>query len=305
MIKDFKDLEKSLQGRQGKRRLLVVSAHDVDTLKGVHLAIERGLVEPILLGREDLIRKAMDKVAAKGEAMVFPRESIVHCSDDENAARAAVEMIRSGQGDAIMKGSCRTADLLRQVIHRETGIRKSRVMSHVGVFQVPGYHKPVAMTDGGMIPHPNLEEKKALIENAAEVVRKLGCSLPKVACLAAGEDVNPKAPETLHGAELKEMNRKGEISGCIVEGPISYDLAVSKEIAERKGYRSPVAGDADILLAPDMATGNILAKSWTVSCSGVMAGIVVGAEVPIVLVSRGASTEEKYLSIVLAVAATL
>lgn len=299
MINSFDRLTEIALRHTRRKRLVVVSAHDRHTLSGVCDACLRGIVEPILLGREGLIREIIQK-----EGIHFPQVTILDHPDDREGAKVAVGMIRRGEGDVLMKGGCRTADLLREVVHKDTGLRGSHIMSHVGVFQVPGYHKLVAMTDGGMIPHPTLEEKKASIENGVALLKTLGYTEPKVACLAAGEDVNPRAPETLHGARLKEMNKAGEIQDCIVEGPISYDLAMSKKSAEEKHYHSPVSGEADILLVPNMAAGNILAKSWTISCGGIMSGIVVGAQAPIVVVSRGASTEEKYLSIVLAVAGT-
>lgn len=297
MIRDFDQLTEIALGGP-RKKIIVVSAHDPHTLEGVCEACRRGIADPILLGKEKLIREIIQK-----ETLDFPSVTIIDSPGDREAAKAAVRMIRDGQADVLMKGNCRTADLLKEVVHKDTGLRRSHIMSHVGVFQIPGYHKLVAITDGGMIPHPTLEEKKELINNGVELLKALGYTMPKVACLAAGEDVNANAPETLHGAKLKEMNEKGEIRDCIVEGPISYDLAMSKEAAEAKHYHSPVVGDGDILLVPDMAAGNILAKSWTITCGGIMSGVIAGAGAPIVLASRGASTKEKFLSIVLAVGA--
>ena len=294
MIRDFDQLMEIALGGP-RKKIIVVSAHDLHTLEGICDACRKGIAEPILLGKEKLIREIIQK-----EPLDFPSVTIVHSPDDREGARIAVQMLRKGQGDVLMKGNCKTADLLRAVVHKDSGLWDGHTMSHVGLFQIPGYHKLVAITDGGMIPHPSLEEKRELIKNAVELLKALGCTMPKVACLAAGEDVNPNAPETLHGAKLKEMNEKGEIRDCIVEGPISYDLAMSREAAEAKHYQSPVVGDGDILLVPDMAAGNILAKSWTVTCGGTMSGVVTGAGAPIVLASRGASTKEKFLSIVLA-----
>jgi phosphate butyryltransferase len=297
MIRDFDRLIE-IADNMPEKRLVVVSAHDRNTLEGVYHACNEGFVTPVLLGREDRIREIIAE-----EEMIFPRLQIINCSDDGEAASEAVAMIVRGEGDVLMKGVCKTADLLRAVVSKETGLLQGGLISHVSVCKVPRYHKIIALTDGGMVPHPTLKQKAELIINAVELMHSLGYEEPKVACLAGGEDVNPKAPETVEGAALKAMNQRGELPGCLVEGPISYDLAMSKEAAKLKGYGSPVAGEADILLVPNMATGNILAKSWTVSGGGTMSGLVVGAKVPIVVVSRSASSEEKFLSIALAVAA--
>jgi phosphate butyryltransferase len=162
----------------------------------------------------------------------------------------------------------------------------------------------VITTDGGMMMYPDLEQKKKIIENAVGVLHSLGYENPKVGVLAAVETVNPKMPESVDAGKLKEMNQNGEITGCIVEGPISYDLAMNKESAEIKGFVSPVAGDPDILIVPNITAGNILGKCLVYSAGAKMAGFIVGAKVPIVLTSRGSSSEEKYLSLVISAAAS-
>jgi phosphate butyryltransferase len=177
-------------------------------------------------------------------------------------------------------------------------------MSHVSIQEVPSYHKLLITTDGGMMMYPDLEQKKKIIENAVEVLHSLGYENPKVAVLAAVETVNPKMPESVDAGKLKEMNQNGEITGCIVEGPISYDIAMNKESGEIKGFVSPVAGDPDILIVPNITCGNILGKCLVYSAGAKMAGFIVGAKVPIVLTSRGSSSEEKYLSLVLSAAAS-
>ncbi len=177
-------------------------------------------------------------------------------------------------------------------------------MSHVGLFEVPNYHKLVVLTDGGMLLHPTLEQKAQIIENAVDSLCNMGYENPKVAALCAAEKLNQKAPESVDAAALKEMNEKGELKGCVVEGPISYDIALSKEIADFKGFESPVAGDADVLLVPDMAAGNFIGKAWVIQGGGRMTGLVVGAKAPIVLTSRGSGADEKFYSIVFAAAAS-
>src|SRR5699024_7205537 len=186
---------------------------------------------------------------------------------------------------------------------KEKGIRTDRLMSHFAILEIPTYHKLLVITDGGMVMYPSLEEKKQIIQNAVDVMLSLDYKEPKIGVLTAVEKVNPKMPETVDAAELKKMNENGEIKNCIVEGPISYDLSMNKESAETKGFHSPVVGDVDILLTSNITAGNTLAKSLIYSGNSKMAGFIVGAKVPVVLTSRGSSTEEKYLSLVLSAAA--
>ena len=219
----------------------------------------------------------------------------------EDAAAAA--LVREGKADLLMKGKLDTAVLLKAVVNKEHGLGKGGVMSHFSIFEVPGYHKLLCPVDGGMMTYPTLEQKKAIIENTVGVLHAMGYECPKVGVLACVEKVNPKMPETVEADALKQMNQRGEITGCIVEGPVSYDCAMSKEIAEFKGFDSPVSGDCDVLVAPNIHAGNIMGKLLTVTCGARLAGMMVGAKCPIVMTSRGSSAEEKYLSIVLAAAA--
>lgn len=202
-----------------------------------------------------------------------------------------------------MKGKIQTADLLRAVVNKENGLRTGKVMSHIVIHEIPTYHKLLAVTDGGMMMYPNLDEKKQIIENAVSTFLALGYENPKVAVLAAVETVNPKMQESVDADMLKKMNIKGEIKNCIVEGPISYDLTMSKESASIKGFVSPVTGEADIIVVPNITVGNILGKSLVYSAGAKMAGFIVGAKVPIVLTSRGSTSEEKYLSLALSASA--
>jgi phosphate butyryltransferase len=211
--------------------------------------------------------------------------------------------VNEKKADLIMKGKIQTADLLRAVVDKERGLRTGSVMSHIAIHEVPSYHKLLAVTDGGMMMYPKLEEKKQIIENAVKTFIAMGYENPKVAVLAAVENVNPKMPETVEADALKMMNVKGEIKNCIIEGPISYDLTMSKESAEIKGFNSPVTGEVDILVVPNITAGNLLGKALIYSAGAKMAGFIVGAKVPIVLTSRGATAEEKYLSLVISASA--
>lgn len=292
-IKNFNELIKNVQGFNSKKKVAIVSAHDKHTLEAVFKAKKDNIIEPILIGDRKKIIEILKDI---NESLEY---QIIDVKSDIEAADKAVELINEKKADFIMKGKIQTADLLKSVVNKEHGLRTGKIMSHVVIHEVPNYHKLLAVSDGGMMMYPSLEEKKSIIENAVSVFLNLGYECPKVAVLAAVENVNQKMPETIDAYELKNMNKINDIKNCIVEGPISYDLAMSKESAEIKGYVSEVTGEVDILIVPNITTGNILGKSLVYSSGAKMAGFVVGAKVPIVLTSRGSSAEEKYLSLVL------
>ncbi|HCX61533.1 MAG TPA: phosphate butyryltransferase [Clostridiales bacterium] len=293
-LKNFKELIAKVQNNDTKKRVAVAAAHDEHTLEAVFKAVNDKLVEPVLIGDKEKIVKMLGNLSVN-----FDENEIIHTSDDTEAAEKTVELINEGKADFIMKGKLQTADLLKAVVNKEKGLRTGSVMSHVAILEIPAYHKLIAVTDGGMMMYPNLEEKKQIIENVVNVFLAMGYESPKVAVLTAVETVNPKMPEAVDADNLKKMNQNGEIKNCIVEGPISVDLTFNKESAKIKGYESPVTGEADILIAPNITTGNIMSKALLEFANGTMAGMIVGAKVPIVLTSRGATTEEKYLSLVL------
>lgn len=294
----FSELIKKVQNFKLKEKVAVVEAQDEHTLQAVFRAKKDNIVEPVLIGDKQKIINVLETIHES-----LPEEAIIHADSDAAAAAKAVELINEGKADFIMKGKIQTADLLKAVVNKEKGLRTGRVMSHVVIHEIPTYHKLLAVTDGGMMMYPNLEEKKQIIENAVNTFIAMGYEKPKVAVLAAVERVNPKMPETIDADLLKKMNQNGEIENCIVEGPISYDLTMSKESAQIKGFVSSVTGDADILIVPNITAGNILGKSLVYSAGAKMAGFIVGAKVPIVLTSRGSTAEEKYLSLVLSASA--
>lgn len=298
VFKNFAELIESVQGSEVKKRVVVAAAQDEHTLEAVFKAKKDNIVEPILVGNKAKIKEVLNSLNESLED-----SAIIDVVNDVEAAVKAVELINENKADFIMKGKIQTADLLRAVVNKETGLRTGSVMSHVVIHEIPTYHKLLAVTDGGMMMYPNVEEKKQIIENAVNTFVAMGYENPKVAVLAAVETVNPKMPEAVDAGMLKEMNENGEIKNCIVEGPISYDLTMNKESAQIKGFESPVTGDADILIVPNITAGNILGKSLVYSAGAKMAGFIVGAKVPIVLTSRGSSAEEKYLSLVLSAAA--
>lgn len=296
VISSFSALKSRLQ-HLSPREAVVAAAHDEHTLQAVFAARRDGLIRPILVGRRNEIRSI-----ARSLGEELSPEQIVDAQDDLECAARSVALIREGKGDILIKGMLQTGTLLKAVVHRETGIRASQVMSHVAILDVPRYHKLLFITDGGMVVAPNLEQKGHILKNAVDFCRLLGYERPKAAALCAVETVNPAMPETGDALSLKEAGERGEFGPCIVEGPISLDLATDREAALVKGYHSPVAGDADILLVPAIAVGNVLGKALYGLAGGQMAGVVLGAAVPITINSRGATPEEKYYSILLCTA---
>lgn len=297
MIRSFDELKRSVKGSGARKRAAVAAAHDEHTLQALSAAYTDGITEPILIGEAEKIKEIIARLN-----LPFFNAPIISAGDDAASAREAVALIREREADFIMKGKLQTADLLKEVVNKERGLSEGGIMSHVGLFEIPGFHKLVAITDGGMVLYPTLEQKTHILENALRTLSRLGYDCPKAAALCATEVVNPKMQESVDAAELKKMSEDGRLQDCIVEGPISYDLMISCESAEIKGYHSPVTGDADIWLMPNMTCGNILAKALMYSAGAKMAGIIVGAKAPIVLVSRGATAEEKYLSLLLSAA---
>ena len=288
-FEELKSIEKDIQST-----LVVAAAHDMHTLEAVFASAKEHDTRYILVGHREKI------ITISTELGIVPDpDSIVDGGDDADCARIAVELIRSGNGNALMKGILDTATLLKAVLNKESGVRGSGTLSHLAMIESPGYHKLVGVTDGGMIPRPTFEQKIDIVKNAAGYFRNIGYKKPKIAALCAAETVSPKIPETVEAAELQEMCRKGELEDCILEGPISFDLAISKETAKIKGYKSEISGESDILLVPDITAGNILVKSLVYWGKSKMAGCIIGAKVPIVLASRGASAEEKLLSIMI------
>ncbi len=298
-IKNFAELIGKVKGMPEMKRMVIAAAGEEHTLEAALHARKEGICRPILVGDAAKIRDILKELKEE-----VPEEDIYDAPEPEAAAAKAVELVREGKGDFLMKGYLDTKVILKAVVNKETGLGQGRLMSHFTMFEVPGYHKIIVAVDGGMVTYPDLQMKKEIILNTIDVLHAYGYENPKVGVLACVEKVNPKMPETLDADELAKMNAAGEIPGCIVEGPISYDCAMSKEIADFKGYESKIAGDVDVLIVPNIHAGNILGKVYTVTCGAKMAGFIVGAKCPIVLTSRGSSAEEKYMSIVVSAAAT-
>jgi len=273
-----------------KPRVVVVPAADEEhALEAVLKAYNEKIVTPRLIGNPDKISRIL-----KGLGGSQLEQFIIPCDDYDECAQLAVDMCREGDAQMMLKGALQSAQYLKPIIQKETGLRLRGTLSAVAIQSVPRYHKVFATTDSGVVMKPTLEQKKDMIINAVETMRSAGFdSTIKVAVLTAVETVNPKMPETEDAAALKEMNQRGEIPDCIVEGPISFDLAVMPAAVKAKRYESPVAGDADLLVFPELAAANIAGKAmiWADVSS---VGIISGASVPIALPSRGSSVKSKY-----------
>lgn len=298
MIKSFVDLI-SLAQEKGKKRLSVAVAEDKPVLEAVKAAVDLNIVQPILVGDKLKIEEISKEIG-----LDLSNVEIIDEKDGVLAARKATELVSSEKADILMKGLIDTSIIMKQVLDKEIGLRTGRIISHVAVFDVKTYHKIFLVTDAAMNISPDLDQKKGIIENSVELAHALGIDIPKIAVVAAKEKVSPKMEATVHAKELADMNSNNQIKDCIVEGPFALDNAISKEAAEHKGIKSVVAGDADILLMPDIEAGNVLYKSLTFLAGSKSAGIILGAKAPIVLTSRADSQEAKLHSIVLGVLLT-
>lgn len=299
IFKTFDELTAYARASVKARRVVVAAAQDEHTLEAVLKVRGEGIVLPVLVGDKAKIQDILAKLGA-----TVPDGDIYDAPEFADSAALAVTLVREGKAHFIMKGKLDTSDILRAVVNKETGLGQGRTMSHIAINEIPAYHKLLITTDGGMLLAPTLEQKRDIIQNAVEALRALGYESPKVGVLAAAEKVNPKSTDSVDAAALREMNQNGEIAGCVVEGPISFDLAVVKERAIAKGYESPCAGDCDVLVVPNITAGNILGKSLVEMAGAKMAGLVMGAKCPIVVTSRGSSSEEKYNALCLAASMT-
>jgi phosphotransacetylase len=254
-------------------------------------AWQKKLITPVLVGPSDKIAKV-----AKETGLNLSGLEIIDAAHSQAAAEKAVEVVRSGAAEVLMKGSLHTDELLSAVVSREKGLRTGRRISHAFLMDVPTYHKVLIVTDAAINIAPVLEDKVDICQNAIDLAVALGVQMPKVAILAAVETVNSKMPATLDAAALCKMAERKQITGGILDGPLAFDNAISKEAAKTKGIDSPVAGDPDILLAPDLEAGNILAKQLSFLANADSAGLVLGARVPIVLTSRADSVRSRIAS---------
>jgi phosphate acetyltransferase len=271
---------------------------DASSLSGAVDAAREGLIEPILVGPAATIAEI-----AKANGIDLGTMRVVDAPDSRSAAAKAVELVRKGEAELLMKGSLHSDEILAAVIAKETGLRTGRRLSHVFLMDVPTYHKVLLITDGAINIAPTLEDKVDICQNAIDLARSFGVERPKVAILAAVETVNSKMSATIDAAALCKMADRGQIKGGLLDGPLAFDNAISKEAAQIKKIRSEVAGDPDILLAPDLEAGNMVAKQLSFLANADSAGLVLGARVPVILTSRADSVRSRIASCAVAVLA--
>ncbi len=276
------------------KKVAVACGQDPDIIGALARAVKEKMAQAIMIGdrkkTEDLAREH------KIDPKIF---TLIDETDPKKAAARAVEMVKKGEADVLMKGLIDTAVYARAYLNKESGLLNSATVSHVAVFEVPGYPRLLIVTDAAQIPYPDFGQKVDMINHAVAVAKKLGIETPKVAVLAAVEKVNSKMPCTLEAAQLAKMADRGQIKGCIVDGPLSMDAAVSPECAAGKGIKSPVAGLADILVCPDIHAANILYKTLAQLAKAELAAMVIGTSAPVVLTSRTDSDDTKFMSIAL------
>jgi phosphate acetyltransferase len=269
---------------------------DETSLAGAIDAAAQGLIRPILVGPAATIREI-----AQAKSIDLGGAAIEDVPDSRSAAARAVALVREGKAELVMKGSLHSDEILAAVISKETGLRAGRRLSHVFLMDVPTYHKVLIVTDGAINIAPTLEDKVDIVQNAIDLARSFGVERPKVAILAAVESVNSKMPATLDAAALCKMADRGQIKGGVLDGPLAFDNAISREAADIKKIKSEVAGDPDILVAPDLEAGNMLAKQLSFLANADSAGLVLGAKVPVILTSRADSLRARIASCAVAV----
>lgn len=295
MAKNFKELLSKV-GECKTKTLSVAVAQDAAVLEAVKVAKERGIANAILVGDEDKIREIGESLG-----MNMSEYRIIDEKDITEASLKAVKLVHDGEADMYLKGLLPTGTFLKSVLNKEVGLRTGKPLSHVCVFEIPGIDRLVFLTDVAFIPYPTLEDKKCMIDYTVEVANACGVNNPKVACLAALETVNEKMPVTVEADTLSKMQDAGEIKGCIVEGPLSLDIALYPEAAEEKGAMGrKVAGDADILVFPDIHAGNLTYKAIVHMAPVKNGNILTGTKAPVILTSRSDSVDVKVNSIALA-----
>ena len=292
MFKSLSDFLPFCKENVPQKTLGVIKGEDAHTLEAVVKAQSEGVIKAIISGNEEKIVETLKSLGAD------PADyEIINTKSDEEAIQKMIDLVHEGKVDFLMKGLIETKDLMKKMVAKESGMRvPGKIMSKVDFNELKGYHKLYLLTDSALNTKPDLAGKKKIIDNALDVLHAVGIEEPKVAILAASETLNPKLQESVDAAELKKMWENGEFSKCIIEGPISIDLAIDPESVKIKNYQSPVGGDADMLVCPDLVSGNLMGKGMLLAGTKA-AGIIVGAKVPIVLMSRSAAVIEKFNSI--------
>lgn len=297
MFTTFEEIFAELRSRGARKRMVAAWGVDSHTIAAAAKAVELGLADVTLVGDENLIAQA-----CKEEDVDMSIFTIVHNPDELPSVAQAVQMIREGQGDFLMKGLCSTDKFLRAILNKETGLLPLKgTLTHCTTLEIPSYHKLLFVGDVAVIPAPDFKQKQLIMDFLVRTAKAVGVAKPKVAIIAATEQVLPSQPATIEAAMLAKMVDRGQIKGCVADGPLALDVAIDKESVEIKGLVSPVAGDADCLLFPNIESGNVFYKANSKLVPGVkQAGILVGAKVPCVLSSRADSIDTKLNSIAIA-----
>ncbi|MHC1720759.1 MAG: phosphate butyryltransferase [Clostridiaceae bacterium] len=295
MIKSFEELVAAAR-KHGPKTVAVAAAEDEYVLKAIFAAHKEGLINAVLVGN-----KAAILSIAKDIDMDLSEFEIIDISDKKEACAKAVDLVRTKKASMLMKGLVDTSVLMRAVLNKDAGLMSGNLLSHIGVLKVAGYDKLFLLSDAAINIFPTLEDKIKIVNNAVRTAHALGNVLPKVAIVCAVEKPTDKMPSTLDAVELTRLNEIGGIKGCMVGGPFALDNAISTEAAQHKGIQHPVAGNADILILPNIEAANVLTKSMEHFARAEKAGIVAGASNPIILTSRASSDETKFNSIALAV----
>ena len=297
MFTTFEEIFAELRSRGARKRMVAAWGVDSHTIAAAAKAVELGLADVTLVGDENLIAQA-----CKEESVDVSVFTIVHNPDELPSVAQAVRMIREGQGDFLMKGLCSTDKFLRAILNKETGLLPPKgTLTHCTTLEIPSYHKLLFVGDVAVIPAPDFKQKQLIMDFLVRTAKAVGVSKPKVAIIAATEQVLPSQPATIEAAMLAKMVDRGQIKGCVADGPLALDVAIDKESVEIKGLVSPVAGDADCLLFPNIESGNVFYKANSKLVPGVkQAGILLGAKVPCVLSSRADSIDTKLNSIAIA-----
>jgi len=284
-----------LAKNKSRKRIAVAAAEDSPVLMAIRDAVGENLIEPILIGNRLKIQSIADEIGFD-----ISKFEILDENEPAKSAILAVTLVREGHAEILMKGMVGTAEYLRAILNKDSGLRSGDLLSHIGFFELAAYHKLVALTDAAQNVAPDLNEKVSIIKNSVHCFHNLGINEPKVALIAAIEGVNPKMQATIDAAAITMMNRRKQIKGCLIDGPLAFDNAISREASSHKGIISDVAGDADLIVAPNIEVGNALYKSFTYFARATVAAIILGAAVPIVLTSRADSDKSKLMSIALA-----
>lgn len=294
-MKNFKDIFEAVKSGASRKIVAVAAAEDEEVLKAIVKSRELGLCDAVLVGNEKEILRLLSEMGVDNTFRIIDEKNPVESS------KIAAELVRNGEAQILMKGLVETKFLLKAVLDKERGLASGKLISHVSAFEVPGFDRMLFITDAAMNTYPGLKEKVAITENAVRFVHSLGIETPKVAVICAVEVVNEAMPATIDAAMLSKMNDRGQIKGCLIDGPLALDNAISAEAAKHKGIKSPVAGHADILLMPNIESGNVLYKALTYTTESKSGGLLLGANAPVVVTSRADSFESKVNSIAMAV----